>query len=84
MKKCIDEQLVGFILRNWEDRDNAQEVQDIIQAIVAELKKDYRECQRSRSYREEDEILFEGIISDVQGREFWDKLDYMMHFSFEY
>ena len=84
MKKYIDNELVQFIRRYREDEDKAQEVQDIIEAIVAEIKKDYRQCERSNGYREEDQIMFEGLISDVQTPEFWDKLDYVMNFFFDY
>lgn len=84
MKKHIDSRLVEFILKNWNDNRNAQEVQDIIEAIVAELKQDCRDCQRRRGYNEETEAFFEGLISDVQTPEFWDKFDYMSSFEFDY
>ena len=111
MKKSINASLVKFIIENFDDRQRADEVQELIEAIVAEIKQDYRKCRRRRGddevqelidayvalikqdYREcrrrrgddkETEAFFEGLICDVQTREFWEKYDYMNGFEFDY
>ena len=84
MKKRVDSGLVEYILRNWDDNRNGEEVQEIIEAIVAEIKQDYRDYQRRRGSNAEGEAFYEGLICDVQSQEFWDKLDYMYGFEFDY
>ena len=84
MKKRVDSSLVQYILRNWDDRRNAEEVQEIIEAIVAEIKQDYRDYRRGHSVTPEDEAFWESLICDVQSVEFWEKFDYMRNFEFDY
>ena len=84
MEKKIDSRLVDFIVDNWDDNRNGKEVQELIEAIVAELKQDYRKWQRSHSSNAEAEAFWEGLICDVQLREFWEKYQYMSSFVFDY
>ena len=84
MKKSINASLVKFIIENFDDRQKADEVQELIEAIVAEIKQDYRECRRRRGDDKETEVFFEGLICDVQTHEFWEKFDYMNRFEFDY
>ena len=57
----------------------------MIEAIVTELKKDFREYQRKHS-RISDETVshWEGLICYEQNRDFWDKFDHLLHFGFEF
>lgn len=82
MKKSIKPDMIEWISRNWEDRRHAGEVQELIEAIVAELKQDYREAQRRGRRREV--ILFESLIADAQNQMFWDKMALLLSFSFDY
>ena len=84
MKKRVDRSLVEFIIKNWDDNRNGEEVQEIIEAMVAEIKQDYRDFQRRRGNNPEAEAFYEGLICDVQSQEFWDKFDYMSGFEFDY
>ena len=84
MKKHVDYSLIEFIAKNFDNERHAQEVQDIIEAIVAELKQDCRDWQRRLGQDDECEAFFEGLICDVQVQEFWEKLDYLAHFEFDY
>lgn len=84
MNKRIDSNLVGFILKNWENPNHAGEVQEIIEAIVAELKMDYRNYQRQYGRNNEGGAMFESLIDEVQSIEFWEKFDYMSGFSFPF
>ena len=84
MKKRVDSGLVEYILRNWDDNRNGEEVQEIIEAMVAELKQDYREDQRRHGRSPESEAFWEGLIADIQSVEFWEKFDYMNRFEFDY
>lgn len=85
MQIRITPDLIHEIAENWEDPRKGEETQEMIEAIVAELKKDYRDYQR-RHYNmsDEDAAHWEGLISDVTSREFWDKIDHLLQFRFEY
>ena len=85
MKINCDAKLVRYISENWDDERKSQEVQEMVEAIVAELKKDFRNYQRKHS-RVSDEIIayWESLICDVQNIDFWDKIDHLLHFSFEF
>lgn len=83
MKKNINPNMIQWISQNWEDRRNAGEVQELVEAIVAELKQDYRVWQRG--HRDpEGQAFWESLIADVQDKMFWDKMDHLLHFSFDY
>ena len=84
MRKRVDSSLVEFILKNWDDNRNGEEVQEIIEAIVAEIKQDHREYLRRHGRNDEADAFFEGLICDVQSQEFWDKFDFMSRFEFDY
>ena len=85
MKINCDGKFIRYISENWDDDRNGQKVQEMIGAIVAELKKDFREYQRKHS-RISDEAIdhWEGLICDIQNRDFWDKVDHLLGFCFEY
>ena len=80
----VDKKLIEYISKNWDDRKNAQEVSDIIQAIVTELKKDYRKESRSYSFQQEDDIHYQGLIDEVQTKMFWDNMAHMLNFYFDF
>lgn len=83
MKKNINPNMIQWISQNWEDRRNAEEVQEMIEAIVAGLKQDYRAWQRS--HRDPNgQAHWESLIADVQDQMFWDKMDHLLHFTFDY
>ena len=85
MKISCDARLARFISENWEDSRKSQEVNEMIEAIVAELKNDYRNYQRKHSRISDEAIAFwEGLICDVQNRSFWDKMDYMLGFNYNF
>ena len=84
MKQKVNGKLVEFIVTNWDDNRNGEEVQEIIEAIVAEIKQDWRECQRRRGRNDATDAFFEGLIDAVQTQEFWDNFDYMSSFEFDY
>lgn len=46
MRKNVTPSLIHAISENWEDRRRAEETQELIEAIVAKLKQDYRAWQR--------------------------------------
>ena len=74
--------MIEWISRNWNDRSKAGDVQELVEAIVAELKQDCREAQRR--FRREDAIMLESLTTDVQDEAFWDKMNCLLHFSFDY
>ncbi|MBR4251665.1 MAG: hypothetical protein IKQ15_05155 [Kiritimatiellae bacterium] len=77
--------LINQIANNWEDPRKAEETQELIEAIVAELKKDYRAFQRKHSrISDEDVAHWEDLIADVTNPEFWYKFDHLLNFGFEY
>lgn len=78
-------EVINEIAKNWEDPKKAEETQELIEAIVAELKKDYRNYQRKHSYMsDEDAQHWESLISDVTNPEFWYKFDHLLNFGFEF
>ena len=85
MRINCDTKLIRYISENWEDERNGQKVQEMVEAIVAELKKDFRAYQRKHS-RISDATMnhWHGLICDVQDRDFWEKLDHLLDFSFEF
>lgn len=84
MKRCIDRKLTKYIVDNWEDRTRAQEVQDMLEAIVVELKSDLRDFERRHRMTDEERAHWESLIADVPTREFWEKIDHMLDFSFDF
>ena len=85
MKINCDAKLVRYISENWNDKRKSQEVQEMVEAIGAELKNDFRNYQRKHSRISDEDITFwEGLISDVQDQSFWDKMDYMLGFNFDF
>lgn len=84
MKRCIDRKLTKYIVDNWEDRTRAQEVQDMLEAIVVELKSDLRDFERRHRMTDEECAHWESLIADVPTREFWEKIDHMLDFSFDF
>ena len=85
MRINCDRKFIRYISENWEDSKKGQEVQEMIEAIVSELKKDFREYHRKHS-RVSDEAIahWEGLISDVQNCDFGYKFDHLLDFSFEF
>jgi len=84
MRKKVDSYLINYFANKWESPRDAQEIQEISEAIVAEIKQDYRDHQRRHGRSPEAEAFFEGLICDVQSPEFWQKLDYILGFEFDY
>lgn len=85
MKINCDAKLIRFIAENWEDPRKGQKVQDMIEAIVAELKKDFRVYQRKHSRISSKAIAhWEGLICEVQNPDFWYKMEHLLAFGFEY
>ena len=82
MTKYIKPDLIEWISRNWEDRHKAGQVQELVEAIVAELKQECREAQRK--CRREEVALWESLAADAQDQMFWDKLATLLHFSFDF
>lgn len=81
----VTPKLINQIANNWEDPRKAEETHELIEAIVAELKKDYRNFQRKHSrISAEDAAHWESLISDVETPEFWYKFDHLLNFGFEY
>ena len=77
----INEQLIDYLANKW---DKEKDVQEIVFAIVAELKQDKRKAQRNYHYSDEDEAYWDNLIESVQEQEFWQKMDHLLHFSFDY
>lgn len=84
MRKNVTPSLIHSISENWEDRRRAEETQELIEAIVAELKQDYRAWQRKNRLTPDAQAHWEGLIADVQNQDFWDKMDHLLNFSFDY
>ncbi len=82
MTKRVSPDMIHYIATNWEDRRRAGEVQELVEAIVAELKQECRAAQRKG--RREEVAFWESLAADVQDQMFWDKLDTMLHFSFDF
>ncbi len=81
MQIGVDRSFIERIVKNWDDA----ETQEMIEAMVAELKKDCREqIRRSYSDRAEWEAFYEGLIGQVQNEEFWNQMNHLLHFGFEY
>lgn len=85
MKMNMNPNLIQKIVENWDDSRKGAEIQELIEAIVAELKKDYRDYQR-KHYRmsSEDVAFWESLIADATDKSFWEKIDYLLNFHFEY
>lgn len=85
-----DAKLIRYISENWDgsrrgDSRKSEEVHEMIEAMVAELKNDFRAYRRKNSrISDEDVAFFEGLICDVQDKSFWEKLEYMLGFSFDF
>ncbi len=77
----INEKLIDYLANKW---DKEKDVQEIVFAIVAELKQDKRKAQRNYHYSDEDEAYWDNLIESVQEQEFWQKMDHLLHFSFDY
>ena len=58
MKVNCDGKLIRYISENWGDARKGQEVQEMIEAIVAELKKDFREYQRKHSRMSDEAVAY--------------------------
>lgn len=82
MTKHIRPDMIEYIARYWEDRRKASEVQELVEAIVSELKQKCREAQRRG--RRDDVAFFESLIADAGDQMFWEKMDLLLHFSFDY
>lgn len=82
MRKNVRPDMIEWISRNWEDRRNAGEVQEMVEAIVAELKQECRAAQRKG--RSEDAAFWESLAADAQDQLFWDKMATLLHFSFDF
>ena len=82
MKIHVSQSFIEKVVQRWED----EETSEIIEAIVAELKKDCRkECLYcSQRRREEIQSHYDGLIVQVQNEEFWVQMDHLLHFNFEY
>ena len=78
----ITPSFIEKIVKNWED----DETPEIIEAIVAELKRDRRKACLNCSRRRAEEIQshFDELIGQVQNEEFWGQMDHLLHFGFEY
>ena len=42
MRKKVDSSLINYFASKWESPRDAEEIQEISEAIVAEIKQDYR------------------------------------------
>ena len=84
MTKNVTPNLIHAIVENWDDSRKGEETQEIVEAIVAELKQDYRSWQRKHRMTPEAQAYWEGLIADVQNQDFWDKMDHLLHFSFDF
>ena len=84
MKIKVDPSFISKVYHEWE----SEETQEVIEAVIAELKMDCREYLRhhycSSSEAEEVQNHFENLIAQVQNKEFWDQMDHLLHFGFEY
>ena len=81
MQIGVDRTFIERVVKNWDDA----ETQGMIEAMVAELKKDCREAiRRNYSHREECEAFYEDLIGQVQNEDFWNQMDHLLHFGFEY
>ena len=84
MTKNVTLNLIHAIVENWDDSRKGDETQEIVEAIVAELKQDYRAWLRKHRMNPEAQAYWEGLIADVQNQDFWDKMDHLLNFSFDY
>ena len=85
MKINCDAKFATYLVENWNDPQKGQKVQEMVEAIVSELKKDYREYQRKHSRMSDESVAhWEGLICDVQDLCFWEKIEHIMHFYFEF
>ena len=82
MTKTINPSMIEWISKNWNDRYHAGEVQEIVEAIVAELKQDCREAQRR--FRRDDAAMLESLIEDVKTEMFWNKMEILRDYRFDY
>lgn len=85
MKINCDVKFATYLIKNWNDPKMGPKVQDMVEAIVAELKKDYREYQRKHPRMSDEAVAhWEGLICDVQDLCFWEKVEHMWNFNFEF
>ena len=78
----VDPRFISHVAKNWEDRDT----QEMIEAMVAELKKDCREALLHYSGRSAEEVqaYWENLMGQVQSEDFWCQVDHLLHFHFDY
>ena len=81
MKIDVTPRFIAKLVKEWESEDT----QEMVEAIVAELKKDCREAlRRSYGHRDEVQAWYDGMIGQAQNQEFWEQVDHILNFSFEY
>ena len=82
MRINVTPSFISKLVKNWDNEDT----QEMIEAIVAELKKDCREDLRHcyGSKRDELEGWWEDLIGQVQNEDFWCQMDHLLNFYFEY
>ena len=76
--------MIRHIVENWEDERKAQEIQDIIEAMTVELKKDFREYSRKHRMTSHAEEHWESLIEDLHNCDFWEKMDHLLDFTFPF
>ena len=82
MRIDVDPQFVNHVAKNWSN----EQTQEMIEAMVCELKKDCREVCRHYSSDEAEEILrhYSELEGQVQNEEFWHQMDHLLHFGFDF
>ena len=71
--------LTPTLIQKLSDNFNDSEVQDLLLAIIAELKQDAR---KARNQEMRDFLI--DLSEKVKDESFWWAVDYLNHFSFDY
>ena len=82
MRIEVNPSFIHKVVSNWDDEDT----QEMIEAIVSELKIDCREELRHCSGRKAQEwqAWYEELMGQVQNEDFWEQMDHLLGFNFEY
>ena len=82
MRIEVNPNFIHKVASSWDD----ETTQEMIEAMVSELKKDCREKLRRCSGREAQEwqAWYEELMGQVQNEDFWGQMDHLLDFYFEY
>ena len=81
MRKYVNERFAWDVYKYWDD----EETQEIVEALVAEIKKENREWARKHSYGSDEERQYrEDLLDSLHDRGFWFKFALLSDWEFDF